>query len=119
VRSLVPQEQLRQLFWLALSVEDVLEESFTRLTDKLKALLLNLSVYQRPFNQAAAAVQLLEEEVSEQDLRQLAKRSLSLLWAIFTTTRHNTSRHLITISRRSTFKGNEAITGQKLFLSAM
>lgn len=58
------------------SVEEVLEESFNRLTDKLKLLLLNSSVYRRPFNQAAAVVQLPGEEVSEQDLRQLAKRSL-------------------------------------------
>ncbi|MBD1904664.1 tetratricopeptide repeat protein [Funiculus sociatus GB2-A5] len=54
----------------------VLDASFHRLSDKLQRLLLNLSVYRIAFNGAMADAQLPGEEVSERDLRQLARRSL-------------------------------------------
>ncbi|MBD2002621.1 MULTISPECIES: tetratricopeptide repeat protein [Cyanophyceae] len=78
VPQLVTDEKLKGLhrgkidIWMRL----VLDASFNRLSDKLQRLLLNLSVYRIPFNTAAADAQLPGENVSEQDLRQLARRSL-------------------------------------------
>ncbi|MEP0855032.1 tetratricopeptide repeat protein [Trichocoleus sp. DQ-U1] len=78
VAQLVTDEKLKGLhrgkidIWMRL----VLDASFNRLSDKLQRLLLNLSVYRIPFNAAMADVQLPGEEVSERDLRQLARRSL-------------------------------------------
>ncbi|MEP0753043.1 tetratricopeptide repeat protein [Trichocoleus sp. Lan] len=78
VAQLVTNEKLKGLhrgkidIWMRL----VLDASFNRLSDKLQRLLLNLSVYRIPFNTAAADAQLPEENVSEQDLRQLARCSL-------------------------------------------
>ncbi|MBD2743631.1 tetratricopeptide repeat protein [Coleofasciculus sp. FACHB-1120] len=78
VAQLVTDEKLKGLhrrkidIWMRL----VLDASFNRLSDKLQRLLLNLSVYRIAFNAAMADAQLPGENVSEQDLRQLAKRSL-------------------------------------------
>ncbi|MBD1878159.1 tetratricopeptide repeat protein [Coleofasciculus sp. FACHB-T130] len=78
VAQLVTDEKLKGLhrgnidIWMRL----VLDASFNRLSDKLQRLLLNLSVYRIPFNTAAADAQLPGENVSEQDLRQLARCSL-------------------------------------------
>ncbi|MBD1899170.1 tetratricopeptide repeat protein [Coleofasciculus sp. FACHB-125] len=78
VVQLVTDEKLKGLhrgkidIWMRL----VLDASFNRLSGKLQRLLLNLSVYRIPFNTAAADAQLLGENVSAQDLRQLARCSL-------------------------------------------
>ncbi|MBD1837314.1 tetratricopeptide repeat protein [Coleofasciculus sp. FACHB-64] len=78
VAQLVTDEKLKGLhrgkidIWMRL----VLDASFNRLSDKLQKLLLNLSVYRIPSNAAMAVAQLPGENVSEQDLRQLARRSL-------------------------------------------
>jgi tetratricopeptide (TPR) repeat protein len=79
VAQLVTDEKLKGLHrgkktdsWMRL----VLDASFNRLSDKLQRLLLNLSVYRIAFNAAMADAQLPGEEVSERDLRQLARRSL-------------------------------------------
>ncbi|MBD1935217.1 MULTISPECIES: tetratricopeptide repeat protein [Cyanophyceae] len=78
VAQLVTDERLEGLhrgktdIWMRL----VLDASFNRLSDKLQRLLLNLSVYRIPINAAMADAQLPGENVSEQDLRQLARYSL-------------------------------------------
>ncbi|MDF0551488.1 tetratricopeptide repeat protein [Kamptonema sp. UHCC 0994] len=53
----------------------VLDASFNRLTEKLQQLLLAVSVYRQSFD-VTAANGLIDEEVSVQELRDLAKRSL-------------------------------------------
>ncbi|MDJ0735903.1 MAG: tetratricopeptide repeat protein [Nostocaceae cyanobacterium] len=78
VPHLLTDEKLRGLhrgkvdIWMC----EVLDASFNRLSDKLQRLLLNLSVYRLPFNTAAAVVQMPDEEVSEQDLKQIVRRSV-------------------------------------------
>ena len=57
-------------------MRQVFDASFNRLSTKLQRLLLNVSVYRIPFNIAAASAQLPDEEVSEQELRQIVRRSL-------------------------------------------
>ncbi|MDF5725790.1 MAG: NB-ARC domain-containing protein [Rhizonema sp. PD37] len=58
------------------SIGKILDASIARLTPKLKQLLFNLSVYRPAFNATAAAKLLPEQEVTQADLRALAKRSL-------------------------------------------
>ncbi|MDJ0799436.1 MAG: tetratricopeptide repeat protein, partial [Calothrix sp. MO_167.B12] len=78
VPHLLTDEKLRGLhrgkvdIWMC----EVLDASFNRLSDKLQRLLLNLSVYRLPFNTAAAVAQMPDEEISEQDLKQMVRRSL-------------------------------------------
>jgi len=57
------------------SVEEVLAASFNRLDERLKKLLLNVSVYRLRFNSLAAAAVMGEESV-EKDLRLLVGKSL-------------------------------------------
>ncbi|MBD1888474.1 tetratricopeptide repeat protein [Coleofasciculus sp. FACHB-SPT9] len=78
VAQLVTDEKLKGLHRGKIDIwmRQVLDASFTRLSDKLQRLLLNLSVYRIAFNGAMADAQLPGEEVSERDLRQLARRSL-------------------------------------------
>ncbi|MGA9377739.1 MAG: tetratricopeptide repeat protein [Phormidium sp.] len=57
------------------SVEEVLAASFNRLDERLKKLLLNVSVYRLRFNSLAAAA-VMEEENVEKDLRLLVRKSL-------------------------------------------
>jgi tetratricopeptide (TPR) repeat protein len=59
-----------------LSTEAVLDASFNRLSPPFAGLLSAVSVYRLPFNATAAAAMMPEVEISEQDLRRLAKRSL-------------------------------------------
>ncbi|MDJ0618337.1 MAG: tetratricopeptide repeat protein [Calothrix sp. MO_192.B10] len=78
VPHLLTDEKLRGLhrgkvdIWMC----EVLDASFNRLSDRLQRLLLNLSVYRLPFNTAAAVAQMPDEEISEQDLKQMVRRSL-------------------------------------------
>jgi tetratricopeptide (TPR) repeat protein len=58
------------------SIGKILDASIARLTPKLQQLLFNLSVYRPAFNATAAAALLPEQEVTQADLRGLAKRSL-------------------------------------------
>ncbi|MBD2606107.1 tetratricopeptide repeat protein [Scytonema hofmannii FACHB-248] len=58
------------------SIGKILDASIARLTPKLQQLLFNLSVYRPAFNATAAAALLPEEEVTQADLRGLAKKSL-------------------------------------------
>lgn len=61
------------------SVGELFTASLERLDPKLQRLLLDLSVYRLPFNYEAATAQLPQEssdEITEQDLRQLARSSL-------------------------------------------
>jgi tetratricopeptide (TPR) repeat protein len=60
------------------STEQILEISSSRLSEKLRQLLFNLSVYRLPFDVAAAVAQLPGEEVTERDLKELERRSLLL-----------------------------------------
>ncbi|MFE1746371.1 tetratricopeptide repeat protein [Coleofasciculus sp. H7-2] len=78
VAQLVTEEKLKGLHRGKIDIwmRQVLDASFNRISDKLQRLLLNLSVYRLPFNAAMADVQLPGENVLEQDLRQLARRSL-------------------------------------------
>ena len=78
VAQLVTDEKLKGLHRGKIDIwmRQVLDASFNRLSDKLQRLLLNLSVYRIAFNGAMADAQLPGEEVSERDLRQLARRSL-------------------------------------------
>jgi tetratricopeptide (TPR) repeat protein len=78
VAQLVTDEKLKGLHRGKINIwmRQVLDASFNRLSDKLQRLLLNLSVYRIAFNGAMADAQLPGEEVSERDLRQLARRSL-------------------------------------------
>ena len=63
----------------SVSVKDVFEESFARLSDQQKQLLLNLSVYRLPFGGAAALVMYDgTESEAENDLKLLAKRCFLL-----------------------------------------
>ncbi|MCT7950429.1 tetratricopeptide repeat protein [Ancylothrix sp. C2] len=63
----------------SVSVKDVFEESFGRLSDQQKQLLLNLSVYRLPFESAAALVMYEgTESEAENDLKLLAKRCFLL-----------------------------------------
>ncbi|MBP5971887.1 tetratricopeptide repeat protein [Brasilonema sp. CT11] len=58
------------------SIGKIIDASIARLTPKLQQLLFNLSVYRPAFNATAAAALLPEQEVTQADLRGLAKRSL-------------------------------------------
>lgn len=59
------------------SVEDVFTQSFNRLSPKLQRLLTSVSVFKGSlFNHAAAVALLPEENILEQELRQLVRRSL-------------------------------------------
>jgi tetratricopeptide (TPR) repeat protein len=58
------------------SLEKILDWSLKRLDFRSQELLLNLSVYRQPFDTLSATAMLIEGEVDEKELRDLARKSL-------------------------------------------